>query len=65
MRALREWFESNLATQGFSAGDLQRADLQFSFQPGGDNYDSAVEARLVDKSGKTHVGNVGFILPSP
>lgn len=63
--ALREWFEANLATQGFSRVDLRRVDLRFSFRAGGDDFDSAVEATLVDRSGKTHVGNAGFILPYP
>jgi hypothetical protein len=62
---LREWFETNLAKQGSSTADLERADLLISFRKGGDDYDSAVATTLVDRTGKSHVAKVTFILPTP
>jgi hypothetical protein len=62
---LRKWMETNLVTQGFSASDLQRAGLVFSFRQGGDQYDCAVAATLVDKTGRTHFAKLSFIGPPP
>jgi hypothetical protein len=62
--ALRDWLTANLAAQGFSRSDVQRVHLVFLFRVGGGDYDCAVAAMVVDRHGRAHFSEAGFIAPA-
>lgn len=55
LRALREKFESVLASEGFSIADLSRAQLTFSRDSAfSDDYCSVCRAKLTSKAGRDY-----------
>jgi hypothetical protein len=59
--ALRHWFESNLIAQGFATNDVQSVRLAVLFRKGGDDYNCAVAATVLDREGETHSADLPFI----
>jgi len=59
--SVRKFFTSLLSRHGLTADDVADATLALRFTGGADDYDCAVRATIVDREGKSHSQELGFV----